>query len=1212
MELLARGFQSALLAFILLLAVSAEASHHSWRFSEAYSNTDGTLQFVEMVSNADGHDKITCCRVVAGNKMTGVDTPYSFPQNLPTSSTNGKSMLLATATFEATYGITPDYIIPDNFLTVTSGDVFYNDTLSWDNLPTDGVNSLQKIGGQLVEQAATPQNFSGDEITIVGSSDAEPPVLANLPSETSEILSNTAVSANDSRITSVLDSVTCSDNEDDSPSITFETPDSFPVGEVTTVTAFCSDDSSNTAQSDILFSVVGFLDTDGDGIGDDEDSDDDGDGVPDVDDDLPLDSSESVDTDQDGIGNNSDTDDDGDGVLDSLDAFPLDADESLDTDSDGTGNNADTDDDNDGTPDTEDDLPLDESETLDTDNDGIGNNADSDDDNDGILDEDDTNPLTPDSDIDTDGDGLQDSIDNCPNSSNADQTDLDNDGQGDVCDEDDDGDGINDLDDDFPQDGNESIDSDNDGVGNNSDTDDDDDGIPDEVEEANGLDPLSAADAEQDKDGDGLSNLSEFQMGKDISTDDVPPVITLDSPVQFNATGRRTRVVLDSVTASDAKDGELTPTPNSDGVFEPGTHKVTWTAADEAGNVATSEQIVEVLPLVTLQADQIVAEGDQVNVAIALNGSAPSYPVTVTYEITGSASVNDFSQLSGSKVISSDVASDITFNTTPDDVPEGDETIMLSITEVVGATIGSRSATTITISEENLPPVVWLQVVQANEQRITVSQGGGVVTVTALASDPNLDDTLSYDWTESDETLEISNVEAASVTFDPSGISPGTYYLMVSVSDDAPNPASVQRTQSVTIVDEFPSLSTSADSDGDGVADATEGFDDPDYDGIPAYLDNSSDTTVLLNSNDRFLETEPGIRIRLGEAALAEGSFSPSISNDDVTSWAESLPMEAANPVDDQFVLYDQLFDFELDRLSNPGQSVQIVLPLEGGVAPNAVYRKYSESAGWQTFTEDSTNQIASTTNNLCPPPNDSSYEIGLPAGANCLRLTIQDGGPNDRDGLANARILDPGAIAVADTTPPTITAPSSITIESSEDITEENPEIIDFLASASCEDELSGERDVTNDAPSSYLVGSSTTINFSCSDAAGNNASSNASVSISEPPAAISPTGSSSGTGCFIATAAYGSWLAPEVETLRNFRDRYLITNEPGRWFVASYYEYSPPVAKVIESSATLASLTRVALSPVVYAVKFPSLAFLVFLSGIFFISFIWRNVRK
>ena len=48
---------------------------------------------------------------------------------------------------------------------------------------------------------------------------------------------------------------------------------------------------------------------------------DDNDGVPDVDDDLPLNASESVDTDDDGIGNNADTDDDGDSVPDVYDAL---------------------------------------------------------------------------------------------------------------------------------------------------------------------------------------------------------------------------------------------------------------------------------------------------------------------------------------------------------------------------------------------------------------------------------------------------------------------------------------------------------------------------------------------------------------------------------------------------------------------------------------------------------------------------------------------------------------------------------------------------------------------------------------------------------------------------------------------------------------------------------------------------------------------------
>ena len=79
--------------------------------------------------------------------------------------------------------------------------------------------------------------------------------------------------------------------------------------------------------------------------------------------------------------------------------------------------------------------------------------------------------------------------------------------------------------------------------------------------------------------------------------------------------------------------------------------------------------------------------------------------------------------------------------------------------------------------------------------------------------------------------------------------------------------------------------------------------------------------------------------------------------------------------------------------------------------------------------------------------------------------------------------------------------------------------------------------------------------------------------------------TGKSSGGGCLIATATYGSELAPEVQKLRELRDNALLTTTSGtsfmNFFNDVYYSFSPYIADYERENPVFKEMVKLTITP-------------------------------
>ena len=85
-------------------------------------------------------------------------------------------------------------------------------------------------------------------------------------------------------------------------------------------------------------------------------------------------------------------------------------------------------------------------------------------------------------------------------------------------------------------------------------------------------------------------------------------------------------------------------------------------------------------------------------------------------------------------------------------------------------------------------------------------------------------------------------------------------------------------------------------------------------------------------------------------------------------------------------------------------------------------------------------------------------------------------------------------------------------------------------------------------------------------------------------------------GGGCLIATAAYGSELAPQVQFLREVRDNTLLSTESGASFMTGfntlYYSFSPAIADMERESPVFREAVKLFITPMLSTLSIMTLA--------------------
>ena len=423
--------------------------------------------------------------------------------------------------------------------------------------------------------------------------------------------------------------------------------------------------------------------------------------------------------------------------------------------------------------------------------------------------------------------------------------------------------------------------------------------------------------------------------------------------------------------------------------------------------------------------------GQTTVVRAVLEGTPGQYPVRVPYEVSGHDLLGD-----------SELAASGTFEFTEDGdgkrirtfllTPQADSsTVRIRLQEGSGpehALLGNPVEHVVELQDAaSVPLFAGLEASQGEKIVATViSRASGPVSIRARhpGTGAMFSETgYQFDWSNSSIDLGIHGDSGPTASFDPAYLNVGQRYdvrLRVRETGETSRQASVSLRLRVV------------DSAGDPAAEAFAAFSTETPGNLLAICPQGvepfrGESTRTCSQVDR---ADGGVYLEVPESyTLSLGSMS------DFASWQSGdfgLEVEIAELVDDYGQalgnsadsVYDHLgyrVDFEIHGMDFPGQSVPVVVPLppEETIPEAAAWRKY-HADGWRTFVEDDANRLYSAMrrdSGACPWPGSDRWEEGLNEGDQCVRLIIEDGGPNDFDGEADGVIRDPGSLGTTTST---------------------------------------------------------------------------------------------------------------------------------------------------------------------------------------------------